>query len=131
MARFILDIGNLGKEQIEKVMKTILEHNFVGSRISTITCIDETNENQFNETTELNSLTKKQIETYDNSIHPFPSIELIKKEGKFVTDYETQDYDDTAMYLVEMFAYKGYMYTIANSPYVGGNDTILRRSKTA
>ncbi len=75
MARFILDVAT---EDIQKVLDILDRDNFLGSSLSAIYCIDETNENQFyapdsiaNEdgtTTEYNyidnQLSTKQVENF-------------------------------------------------------------------
>ena len=64
MARFILDIANLNKEQIKVFQQELIEELI--AEIVTITCIDETNSHQFNEDKTLNTLSKEQIEAFNN-----------------------------------------------------------------
>ena len=47
MARFILDIANLMPHQIEQLQDEILNNTLAKNCITTINCIDETNNNQF------------------------------------------------------------------------------------
>lgn len=66
MARFILDVGNLEPDQIQELYKQVLKVDMVADTISTIYCIDETNENQFYadgdfEKGHTNELSEKQI----------------------------------------------------------------------
>ena len=73
MARFILDIANLSKEEIEKFTKDLIENNkMVSSGVSTLYCIDETNNAQHhhfegadsNQSPMMNLITKKQIKNH-------------------------------------------------------------------
>lgn len=69
MARFVLDVANLTPRQIEKVKKQILNTKIAGAGVSTINCIDETNENQFYPIEDINSgktneFSQAQIETF-------------------------------------------------------------------
>lgn len=65
MARFILDVMT---EDITKVLDVIERDNFLSDNVSSIRCIDETNDNQFyswdeNFSPMMNVLSKKQLET--------------------------------------------------------------------
>ena len=65
MARFILDVKT---EDITKVLYVIDRDNFLSDNISSIRCIDETNDNQFyswdeNSSPMMNVLSEKQLET--------------------------------------------------------------------
>ena len=65
MARFILDVMT---EDITKVLDVIERDNFLSDKVSSIRCIDETNDNQFyswdeNFSPMMNVLSKKQLET--------------------------------------------------------------------
>ena len=60
MARYILDIANIEKEETsDDVMKKILDVLY--DKIARIDCIDITNENQFYDEWQNNMLTEKQI----------------------------------------------------------------------
>ena len=70
MARFILDVAV--EEGIEKVLKACCDENLMGGSV-TITCIDETTDNQFYIDDEEagysytdNKLSEKQITNYNN-----------------------------------------------------------------
>lgn len=65
MARFILDVMT---EDITKVLNVIERDNFLSEQVTSIRCIDETNDNQFygwDEGTSpmMNVLSKKQLKT--------------------------------------------------------------------
>ena len=67
MARFILDVANLDSKGIANVLDLIDRDSFLSERITSIRCIDETNENQFycwdiGTTPMMNVLSEKQIE---------------------------------------------------------------------
>lgn len=64
MARFILDVANCDSEKVTKVLYELLEDTFLNSEIASITCIDETNNNQFYDKREKNKLSEEQIENY-------------------------------------------------------------------
>ena len=68
MARFILDVASVDSEKAKKIIKDLLNDTFLAKEVVTITCIDETNNNQFYEETKNNTLTKEQIENYNNSL---------------------------------------------------------------
>jgi len=64
MARFILDVVT---EDITKVLNVIERDYFLSDEVTSIRCIDETNDNQFyswdeDTTPMMNMLSKKQIE---------------------------------------------------------------------
>ena len=65
MARFILDVST---NDIRKVLDVIERDEFLSSNLTSIRCIDETNNNQFYSLDEyfspmMNVLSKKQLET--------------------------------------------------------------------
>ena len=65
MARFILDVMT---EDVIKVLDVIERDNFLSDKVSSIRCIDETNDNQFYSWDEgtspmMNVLSEKQLET--------------------------------------------------------------------
>jgi len=65
MARFILDVMT---EDIIKVLNVIERDNFLSDEVTSIRCIDETNDNQFyswdkNTSPMMNVLSKKQLKT--------------------------------------------------------------------
>lgn len=65
MARFILDVMT---EDITKVLNVIERDDFLSYKVTSIRCIDETNENQFycwdeNTSPMMNVLSKKQLIT--------------------------------------------------------------------
>jgi len=65
MARFILDVMT---EDITKVLNVIERDNFLTDEVTSIRCIDETNDNQFYSWDEdtspmMNVLSKKQLKT--------------------------------------------------------------------
>jgi len=65
MARFILDVST---NDIRKVLDVIERDEFISSNLTSIRCIDETNDNQFYSWDEdfspmMNVLSKKQLET--------------------------------------------------------------------
>jgi hypothetical protein len=67
MARFILDVGNLDAEGISEVLDVIERDPFLAKGLTSIRCIDETNDNQFyswdtGTTPMMNVLSEKQIE---------------------------------------------------------------------
>ena len=64
MARFILDVANLDRDGIKKVLTKCSNESLMGDMV-TITCIDETNENQFYNDGSLNFLSKDQINKYN------------------------------------------------------------------
>ena len=64
MARFILDVANLDKDGIKKVLTNCCDESLMGNMVF-ITCIDETNENQFYNDESLNFLSKEQINKYN------------------------------------------------------------------
>tara|TARA_B110001454_G_C12701774_1_gene426861 strand:- start:442 stop:663 length:222 start_codon:yes stop_codon:yes gene_type:complete len=64
MARFILDVANLDEEGIKKVLTNCADESLMGNMV-TITCIDETNENQFYNDESQNFLSKEQINKYN------------------------------------------------------------------
>lgn len=64
MARFILDVMT---DDISQVLDVIERDNFISDKVTSIRCIDETNENQFyswdqNTSPMMNVLSKKQLE---------------------------------------------------------------------
>lgn len=65
MARFILDVGNLDPVRIQKLMRNLCDDT---NEIISITCIDETNTNQFYTETRKNRLTEDQIKNYNESL---------------------------------------------------------------
>jgi hypothetical protein len=67
MARFILDVGNLDAEGISEVLDVIERDPFLAKGLTSIRCIDETNDNQFyswdtGTTPMMNVLSEGQIE---------------------------------------------------------------------
>ena len=67
MARFILDVANLDSKGIANVLDLIERDSFLLEHVTSIRCIDETNENQFycwdeGTTPMMNVLSEKQIE---------------------------------------------------------------------
>jgi hypothetical protein len=65
MARFILDVMT---DDIRKVLDVIERDNFLSDNVTSIRCIDETEDNQFyswdeNTSPMMNVLSKKQLET--------------------------------------------------------------------
>ena len=64
MARFILDVANLDKDGIKKVLTTCADESLMGNMV-TITCVEETNENQFYNDESRNFLSKEQINKYN------------------------------------------------------------------
>lgn len=70
MARFILDVGNLTKIQIQKVMQEVMATDTVSKNMAVIDCIDETNENQLYSAYDVeqmgvtNELSQEQIENF-------------------------------------------------------------------
>ena len=69
MARFILDIANLMPHQIEQLQDEILNNTLAKNCITTINCIDETNNNQFYNGSDFdygntNELSQEQIEYF-------------------------------------------------------------------
>jgi len=65
MARFILDVMT---EDITKVLNVIERDHFLSDKVTSIRCIDKTNDNQFyswdeNFSPMMNVLSKKQLET--------------------------------------------------------------------
>ena len=65
MARFILDVMT---DDIRKVLDVIERDQFLSDKVTSIRCIDETNDNQFYSWDEdaspmMNVLSKKQLET--------------------------------------------------------------------
>jgi hypothetical protein len=65
MARFILDVMT---DDVMKVLDVIERDNFLSTEVTSIRCIDETNDNQFyswdeNFSPMMNVLSKKQLET--------------------------------------------------------------------
>ena len=68
MARFVLDIANLSKEEISEAMEGIIVKFSKEQMIVSIRCIDETNENQFYETGSYNVLSDRQIESFRRQV---------------------------------------------------------------
>lgn len=66
MARFILDVANCDKNDIEKVFEILDRDKFLSLKIATIKCIDETNDNQFYTEYEdnTNELSEEQINNF-------------------------------------------------------------------
>ena len=64
MARFILDIANV--EDIHGLMKDLLEYTFLADKVTSITCIEKTNANQFDNSGTDNVLSQEQIDSYNN-----------------------------------------------------------------
>jgi hypothetical protein len=67
MARFILDVANLDAKGIAEVLDVIERDPFLAKGVTSIRCIDETNDNQFycwdtGTTPMMNALSEKQIE---------------------------------------------------------------------
>ncbi len=67
MARFILDVANLDSKGIAEVLDVIERDPFLAKGVTSIRCIDETNNNQFyswdtGTTPMMNALSEKQIE---------------------------------------------------------------------
>ena len=67
MARFILDVANLDSKGVANVLDVIDRDSFLLKHVTSIRCIDETNENQFyswdiGTTPMMNVLSEKQIE---------------------------------------------------------------------
>ena len=60
MARFILDVMT---KDIKEVLHLIERDSFISSKIASIRCIDNTNNNQFNSSSIKNVLSKEQLET--------------------------------------------------------------------
>lgn len=73
MARFILDVASFGinnEEDIQEIQKKVTD--LLSDRITTVYCIDETNDNQFYSDEDLengktNNLTIKQIERFSKN----------------------------------------------------------------
>ena len=63
MARFILDVANCDKEEANKIMERVVEE--LGDKITSITLVDVSNDNQFYEDARKNVLTKKQINNFN------------------------------------------------------------------
>ena len=63
MARFILDIGNLDRANIQEAMINVID--LLGEGVATIECIDNTNHGQFHGDERRNYLTTKQIENFE------------------------------------------------------------------
>lgn len=66
MARFILDVANCDRGDIEKIFEVLDRDEFLSRKNATIKCIDETNDNQFytEYETNTNELSEKQIENF-------------------------------------------------------------------
>jgi hypothetical protein len=67
MARFILDVANLDSKGIAEVLDVIERDPFLAKGVTSIRCIDETNNNQFyswdtGTTPMMNALSENQIE---------------------------------------------------------------------
>jgi len=67
MARFILDVANLDSKGIAEVLDVIERDPFLAKGVTSIRCIDETNNNQFycwdtGTTPMMNALSEEQIE---------------------------------------------------------------------
>lgn len=71
MARFILDVANLKSTEIKHILEIVERDSTLSKLICNIVCIDETNKNQFHEQTELNTLSKTQIENFKNICKQF------------------------------------------------------------
>ena len=67
MARFILDVANLRLNKGEEGCKNFMEEltEIYASKVISIHCIDESNDNQFYEENYLNTLSKVQIENFN------------------------------------------------------------------
>ena len=63
MARFILDVANCDKKEANKIMERVVEE--LGDKITSITLVDVSNDNQFYEDARKNVLTKKQINNFN------------------------------------------------------------------
>lgn len=68
MARFILDVANADSKKIEKIMYDLFENTFLASEVASITCIDETNSNQFYDSPENNIISEEQITNYNKEL---------------------------------------------------------------
>jgi len=66
MARFILDIDSASVPDTKEFMELFCER--AKKHIVTITCIDNSNNNQFEEHCFLNYLSKEQIDNYNKAI---------------------------------------------------------------
>ena len=69
MARFILDVANLTPQQITQLQVEILEKTLAGNGVTTINCIDESNDNQFHnefDNGQTNELSTAQINNFKN-----------------------------------------------------------------
>lgn len=66
MARFILDVANLMPEEIKRVCDAVINADMVHKRVSTVVCIDESNEGQFYDVNSIkgNRITKEQIKSF-------------------------------------------------------------------
>tara|TARA_B110000196_G_scaffold57320_1_gene47499 strand:+ start:255 stop:503 length:249 start_codon:yes stop_codon:yes gene_type:complete len=65
MARFILDVANLDEEGVKKVLTNCCDESLMGN-MTTITCIDKTNENQFYNDESQNYLSEEQVHNYNS-----------------------------------------------------------------
>tara|TARA_R110002051_G_scaffold173431_1_gene243760 strand:+ start:291 stop:500 length:210 start_codon:yes stop_codon:yes gene_type:complete len=68
MARFILDVANLSEKQIDSVMNELINNTpIVSDGISTIVCVDNTNDNQFYDDCKKNNLSEKHINNFNQN----------------------------------------------------------------
>jgi len=66
MARFILDVANLSEKQIDSVINELINNTpIISEGISTIVCVDNTNDNQFYDDCKKNNLSEKQIKNFN------------------------------------------------------------------
>lgn len=63
MARFILDVANCDKEEANKIMERVVEE--LGDKITSITLVDVSNDNQFYKDARKNVLSEKQINNFN------------------------------------------------------------------
>ena len=68
MARFILDIANLSKEEIKQVLVDVTNTYAELNKVAGICCIDETNSNQFHNEGFKNNLSNRQLKNYGRLI---------------------------------------------------------------
>jgi hypothetical protein len=66
MARFILDVANLSEKQIDSVINELINNTpIISEGISTIVCVDNTNDNQFYDDCKKNNLSEKHIKNFN------------------------------------------------------------------
>lgn len=104
MARFIVDVANVKKEDIKSINAAITNGitEYTQYRIVTANCIDETNDNQFMEFDEDNNLNAKQIlETFVDSSNLIATIDSMKSIiGKFEEFKSDKDMSDKIYQIV-------------------------------